>query len=201
MKIEFFLPTDNQYHQYCPHCHSEDIHRVFEDEKTFYLCNQCGNKSPRLIVIDPKIVWWIDKKTKEYWHESVGIFVVNNENKVIFFERTIYPFALAIPAGHLDTGENAETAIKRELYEETRLHAGSVKLFSKEDVIGDECRRGADNHKWHLYKTKVEKSGEVRINDEGMRPLWLTLEEAKNKKLVYPVRYFIEMYGDKLLET
>lgn len=141
----------------------------------------------------------MDKTTKEYWHESVGVFVFNEDGKALFFERTIYPFAFAIPAGHLDTGEDAETAAKRELQEEAGIEAPSVKLFSEEDVIGDECRRGADNHKWHLYTTKVEDVGEIKINDEGVKPVWLTLEEALQKELVYPVKYFIQKYEDKLL--
>lgn len=199
MKIDFPLPVDNQYHQYCPNCHSENINRIFEGGRTFYLCNSCSDKSPRLIVIDPKTVWWVDETTKEYWHESVGVFVFNKDDKALFFERTIYPFAFAIPAGHLDTGEDTETAVKRELQEEVGIETHGVKLFSEEDIIGDECRRGADNHKWHLYTTKVENVGEVTINDEGMRPVWLTLDEALQKELVYPVRYLIEKYRSRLL--
>ncbi len=200
MKIDFPLPTDNEYHQYCPKCHSEKINRIFEEEKTFYLCDQCGNKSPRLIVIDPKTVWWVDTNTKEYWHESVGVFVFNKEKKALFFERIIYPFAFAIPAGHLDVGENPEVAAKRELQEETGVVANNFKLFSEEDIVGDECRRGADNHKWHLYITNLEDIGEIKINNEGTRPVWLFLEEALKKDIVYPVRYFIEKYREKLLE-
>ncbi|MEK7453153.1 MAG: NUDIX hydrolase [Patescibacteria group bacterium] len=199
MKITFPLPENNRFHQYCSKCHSESINRTFEGEKTFYLCNSCGDKSPRLIVIDPKIVWWIDESTKEYWHESVGVFVFNEKNKALFFERIIYPFAFTIPAGHLDIEESAETAAKRELQEEAGIEVHSVKLFSEEDVIGDECRRGADNHKWHLYTAKVKNIDEIKINDEGVKPVWLTLEEALEKELVYPVKYFIEKYEDKLL--
>ncbi|MDP2837712.1 MAG: NUDIX hydrolase, partial [Candidatus Moranbacteria bacterium] len=90
-------------------------------------------------------------------------------------------------------------AAKRELQEEAGIETRGVKLFSEEDVIGDECRRGADNHKWHLYTTRVENVGEIKINDEGVKPVWLTLEEALQKELVYPVKYFIEKYGDRLL--
>lgn len=200
MKITFSLPTDGQYHQYCPSCHSESINRVLEGEKTFYLCDSCGNKSSRLIVIDPKTIWWVDKKDHEYWHESVGVFVFNDNSRALFFERTLYPFAFAIPAGHLDIGEVPETAGKRELEEETGIKIDNIHLFSEEDVVGDKCRRGADNHKWHLYTARVKKIGEIKINDEGVRPVWLSLEEALKKELVYPVRYFIKKYGQKLLE-
>lgn len=200
MQITFPLPKDGKYHQYCPQCHSESIHRVFEGEKTFYLCDSCGKKFPRLVVIDPGIVWWVDEKTREYWHESVGVFVFNEKKEALFFERTIYPFAFTIPAGHLDADEKPEVAAKRELAEESGIKVKSVTLFSEEDVIGDECRRGADNHKWHLYTAHISGQITVSINDEGVQPVWLSLEDALKKELVYPVRYFIEKYGNTLLQ-
>ena len=128
--------------------------------------------------------------------KNVGIFVSNSENKFLFFERIIYPFAFAIPAGHLDKGEDAETAAKRELKEEAGIKIDKVRLFSEEDVVGDKCRRGADNHKWHLYTTKVKDVNDLKINEEGINPVWLTLDEALQKDLVYPARYFIEKYGE-----
>ncbi len=184
--------------QYCIHCFSRKVDRIFQNGLTYYHCQVCGKIAERSLVIDNRIVWWIDKKTNEYWHESVGIFVFNSENKALFFERTIYPFAFAIPAGHLDAGEIAEIAVKRELKEETGIELDNARLFSEEDVIGDKCRRGADNHKWHLYTAKIENIEDMKINDEGTRPVWLTLDEALKTELVYPVRYFIEKYGEKL---
>lgn len=199
MKIDFPLPTDNSYHEFCPNCYSENIHAVKDGEKTFYLCDDCKNKSPRLLVIDPKITWWVDENTKEYWHESVGIFLFNSENKALFFERTLYPFVFTIPAGHLNTGETGGVAAKRELMEETRIMTENIKLFVQEDVLGDKCRRGADNHKWQLYIAKVERVEDIKINEEGLRPVWLTLEEALQKEeLSYPSQYFIKKYGNSL---
>jgi len=198
MKINFEIPKDNQYHQFCPECNSENINRIFKQNKTYYKCDNCNKISPRLIVLDPKIKWWIDNSTKEYWHESVGIFIFNESKEALFFERIIYPFSFAIPAGHLDLGENPGKAAKRELFEETGIKVGSVKLFSEEDVIGDKCRRGADNHRWHLYIAKIEKTDKIKLNDEGVKPIWLSLEQALCKDLVYPVEYFINKYGDTL---
>ena len=195
------IPTNislKQEGQYCIHCFSQKVERTYKNGLTYYYCQSCGMTAERSLVIDNNIVWWVDKKTNEYWHESVGIFVFNFENKALFFERTIYPFAFAIPAGHLDTGEIAEVAIKRELTEETGIESDDVRLFSEEDVIGDKCRRGANNHRWHLYVTKIKSADSVKINDEGVRPVWLTLNEALEKELVFPVRYFIEKYGEKL---
>ncbi len=201
MKIDFPLPIDGKYHQYCQKCHSENIERIFENEKTFYICKSCGHKSARLFVIDPKIVWWIDKESKEYWHESVGVFVFNKLGQALFFERIIYPFALTIPAGHLDVGEDFAAAAERELEEEAGIEVSALNLFLEEDVKGDGCRRGADYHKWHLYTVKINAAANIKINDEGVKPVWLSLDEALQKELTYPVRYFIEKYGQKLLEN
>lgn len=198
MKINFNIPHDDQYHQFCPECYSKNINRIFKNNKTYYTCTDCTGTFPRLIVIDPKITWWIDNSTKEYWHESVGIFIFNENNDVLLFERIIYPFALAIPAGHLDVDEEPERAVKREIFEETGLKISGLKLFSKEDVLGDKCRRGADNHTWHLYTTKIKKTDKIKLNDEGIKPIWLSLKQTLSKDLVYSVKYFIDKYGNTL---
>jgi 8-oxo-dGTP pyrophosphatase MutT (NUDIX family) len=186
--------------QYCTECFSDKIQRIFKKNLTYYHCSSCGKTLERSLVIDNKIVWWIDKNTRECWHESVGIFVFNSENKALFFERVMYPFAFAVPAGHLDVGEDVKTAVKRELKEEAGIIAENITLFTEEDVVGDQCRRGADNHRWHLYTTKVANVKNIKINDEGVNPVWLSLEEALQKDLVYPIRYFIQKYGKKLIE-
>lgn len=188
--------------QYCANCFSDKIKRVLKDGLTFHYCDSCGKTLERALVIDNKIVWWIDESSREYWHESIGVFVFNDQGKALFFKRIIYPFALAIPAGHLDSGEEPKTAVIRELFEETGIkpEKNEVKLFSEEDIIGDKCRRGADNHKWHLYVLKYNNTDNIIMNDEGVNPVWLSLEEALNNDPVYPVKYFIEKYGDKLLQ-
>ena len=199
MQIPLNIPL-NKEGQYCIHCFSQKVKSIFQDGLTYYQCQSCGKTAERSLVIDNNIIWWTDKKTNEYWHESVGVFIFNLENKALFFERTIYPFAFTIPAGHLDVGETADVAIKRELKEETGIKPDKITLFLEEDVIGDKCRRGADNHRWHLYVARVKKDQNIKINDEGTRPVWLSLNKALKKELTFPVRYFIEKYGERLLE-
>jgi 8-oxo-dGTP pyrophosphatase MutT (NUDIX family) len=201
MKITFPLPDDNQLHEYCVHCSSENVEKFKEgDGRTMFRCTACGKESSRRISIDPKLVWRVDEETKELVHESVGIFLSNQDEKVLFFELTKFPFGFAIPAGHLDTSETPLEAIKRELAEETTLAATDIELVSEEKLEGDCCSRGADIHLWHLYKGRVSGDASAHIDDhEGGKPVWLTLAEAQDKELTFPPRYFIEKYGEKLL--
>jgi len=193
----------NEEGQFCIECFSRDVERIFVENLTYYRCGSCGKTLERSLVIDNDIVWWVDEMTREYWHESVGIFVFNFQNKALFFKRTIYPFALTIPAGHLDVGESPKAAVARELFEEVGLAVDTenINLFSEEDVMGDQCRRGADNHKWHLYTTRIDTLVFPKVNDEGIEPVWLSFEEALREELVYPVRYFITTYKNKLFDN
>ncbi len=127
-------------------------------------------------------------------------FFLTQKEGFYFFDRTVFPFAYTIPAGHLDVGETPLQAVQRELLEETGLVASSIELVSTEELVGDECSRGADIHLWHLYKGKIAKIGEEQIDaHEGGNPAWFTPSEAKENNLTFPAHHFIDKYGDKLL--
>lgn len=203
MKINFDLPIDDKYHQYCPACYSEKIHEITKQENTYYFCEICKKDYPRLIIIDPEISWWVDRQTKEYWHESIGIFLFNSKKEVLLFKRIIYPFAFSVPAGHLNKNENPKKAIIREIKEEVNLiiNECDIKLFSKENLTEDPCRRGADSHKWHLFTGQVKNNQPITMNEEGIKPVWCSLDETLKKDLTQPVRFFIEKYGKQLLNN
>ena len=202
MKIKFSLPKDNKRHRYCLNCFSEEVIDIVLKGKKFYRCDSCHQIHDRLIDIDPVLKWWVDEKTGEYHHESVGIIVIRPDKKILFFERTIFPYGQTIPAGHLEANENPEKAVLRELKEETGLSLSKVNLFKEEDVSGDPCRRGADFHFWHLYLVKLNTSFTPKIQkEEGQKPIWLDLNQALKRKLTPPVRYFLEKYKNEITDS
>lgn len=199
MKLNFDWKNDGKYHQYCTHCHAETVEREYKDGKTFYYCETCKQRHERSIVIDPAVKWWV-ADDGEYWHESEGVFIRNPEGKFLFFERLIFPFALTVPSGHVDIGEDALTAAYRETKEEVGLEAKEFIKIATEDIVGDSCRRGADVHRWHAYLVLIDKKIDITVKEkeEGQKPAWLTLEEALQKDLIYPVEYIINKYQDAL---
>lgn len=200
MKILFPLPTDNKRHRYCQNCNSENVHDETIEGKTFYKCENCGKTLERLLDIDPALSWWVDPKTHEYWHESVGVLVKNPEIRFLFLERTIYPYGFTIPSGHLEKGENPLVAAKRELSEETGLVAEDLVDFKRIEIPADSCRRGADSHKWNLFRYLLREVSEITSDTtEGKNPVWLTFNEALTRKLTPPVRYILENYGQALI--
>lgn len=201
MKILFPLPTDGLRHRYCSVCFSENIKDVMVENKKMFYCNKCGLTYERIIDIDPKVVWWVDPLTKEYWHESVAVFVINNKKQLLFIERTIYPYVLTIPSGHLDVGESPVNGAKRELKEETEINSSDLIHVEDLEIENDKCRRGADFHKWHIYKYFVQDNIEITPDsNEGKNPIWFNYEEALNKNLGLHIIMLMKRYGKELLD-
>lgn len=184
--------------QYCVSCFSKNVRRIFQNDLTYYHCDSCGKTLERSIVIDNKIIWWLDKNNV-YWHESVGILVIF-EDKLLTFLRKIYPFSYAIPAGHLDKGELPGNAAKRELYEETGISANSLEIVKQNfEMPGDSCRRGSDDHLWHLYRIKLASMPDISLSNEAQSVRLMTLSELqREQQLTYPLKIFVDEMREKI---
>ena len=106
MKINFEIPNDG-------------VGRAKAEGKTVYPCGNCGAVNTRTIYFNSH-KYWIDHD-RELWHESSGVFIRNSDGKYLFYQRNEYPFALTVPSGHVDIGEDPEEAANRELSEETSI--------------------------------------------------------------------------------
>lgn len=158
--------------------------------------------SERSIVIDNKITWWVDENG-DYWHESVGVVVLNEDKKILCLLRKIFPFSYALPAGHLDKGEKPKIAALRELKEETSMQStvDQLKLVETFDMSGDSCRRGSDHHKWHLYKFVSSGSQELILSDEASTTRWCDVAELKKSNNVsFALNFIIDRFGGKLVK-
>lgn len=151
-----------------------------------------------MLVVDPKVTSWVDED-REYWHASAGAMIFNEKDELLLFKRLLHPFVYSIPAGHIEPREDPEDAVVREVAEEVGIADLTPRLVLREDIVGDECRRGADNHRWHLYCGRVNSAHPLCMNDEGTAPVWLSISEALRRPLAYPVMLFLRRHGDMLV--
>ncbi len=177
-------------------CFSGPIDRIERENRTYYRCHACSKTSERSIVIDNGITWWTDADGV-YHHESVGVVVLNERKEILCLLRTIYPFVYSIPAGHLDAGEEPKKAALRELREETGLSPQSgLELVGEFNLQGDPCRRGSDNHRWHLYKTHIAGTPKLNLCDEASRAEWFSVDKIRAlNNAAYPLRYIVDTFA------
>ena len=194
-------PTDGKLHAYCIRCRRETIRERSDRGRPAYHCLNCNAVSPRALIIDPAISWWLGDDG-EYWHETAGTFVRNLRDEFLFFERVKYPFGLTIPAGHVDRSESPVDAARRELFEEAGfgLPLRAFKLVVFEKMLGDECYRGSDAHRWNAYVARMRSNATVKVNTrESVRPRWLTLEQALRSNPTFALRSLITRHAGNIL--
>lgn len=120
-----------------------------------------------------------EHKTKIKEHKSVGAIIRKN-NKILMIDRKIYPFGWACPAGHIDSGETAAKALKREVKEETGLEVLKYKLLIHEFVDWNKCNRGVKGHDWCVYEV-FEWEGRVRQNKREEKKIgWINIKKIKS---------------------
>jgi 8-oxo-dGTP pyrophosphatase MutT (NUDIX family) len=192
VKLPFELPTHGHPHRYCTHCFAAGTlkRHYLKRSADYFVCSKCGERSFRSIIHDPKVAWWTDEKG-ELWHESVGIFIVSDDDALLLFKRRLYPAQYSIPAGHTEVALSTEANARKELVEETGLAPSTLKYLAQIDVAQDQCMRGADSHRWHLYEARVTGRPSVTINYEGREPVWVSVAEAKNLDLAPAIRTLI----------
>ena len=196
-------PDDGRRHEYCIFCRAEKVRKVTEDGRDHYECGECGRSAERRIMLDPETKSWV-APDGEYWHESAGVFARNPDGTFLFLRRKIYPVgSMAAPSGHVDVDdESFAFAASREMDEETGLQVEALlTAIATDDIVGDSCRRGSDAHRWHSFKVVFDTAigpEDLKLNYELEEPVWLTLDEALETRLSYPVRYVIELHRGEL---
>ncbi len=200
MKLTFMPPNDGHAHSLCFNCKQESLEAFEANRIHQFYCHNCQQTNLRALIIDPRVTWWVDE-SGEYWHEAAGVFAAKPDGTFLFFDRIKYPLGGTIPAGHSDVGEQSIVTAKRELREETGINADTLTPIATDDIWGDECRRGADVHRWHSFVAKVSQRTKVTIRDEGVGPVWLTLDQALMCNLTYATRYVITQHYDQILSA
>jgi len=137
---------------------------------------------------------------KKYPEPIVGALIVNKEGKILFGGGKKYKGKWTIPGGHVETGETLETAMKREVKEETGLDIEIIaKLGFSDSVFSDEfhkevhfvfcdflCRYDGDNKKIKDHKEF----------DGGFQ--WMEVNEALKLDLFHGAKKIIKEYTEYL---
>ena len=117
-------------------------------------------------------------------HFSVGAIIVKDD-KYLLIDRVQPPLGFAGVAGHIDEGEDAERAIRREVEEESGLKIKNLELLFEEYLDWNWCSKKINGHHWYLFRCEFD--GDLKLNKEETKSIgWYSVEEIK-KMILEPV--------------
>lgn len=131
-----------------------------------------------------------------------GILVKNPEGKILLVKKREgvgpYPGTYLTPGGGVNTGESADQAVRRELYEETGVKAANIRRVLFDDDV-TENYRGEQTHYIMLLYTGDYVSGDLRPtegDDDKLEVIrWFTPQEAAALPLSPPLQKLLGFIG------
>jgi len=106
-------------------------------------------------------------------HETVAA-IIENEGKVLLVKRADEPFVgkWVLPGGHIETGEDTDYAIVREVKEETGLSFYDFSFVMQNPEIFPE-----ESWEAMVYVFKGKAKGELKKNSESSEIRFFSLDE------------------------
>ena len=126
---------------------------------------------------------------------TVGALIFNAKNEALMIRTHKWSGLWGIPGGKIKRGEKSETALRREIMEETALKITDIEFVLVQDCISSkEFYRDAHFVLLNYTCRCPAKNPRVTLNEESCEYRWLTLAEAKQQlKLNKPTKLLIDV--------
>jgi mutator protein MutT len=135
--------------------------------------------------------------TQTYPEATVGALIVNEKGEVLIVRSHKWGDKYTVPGGHIELGERAEDAIRREVKEETGLDAEPVELLIVQQAIYPKDFYKHEHYLFMDYLLKA-KTSEVHLDGRELQDyIWIKPEEALKLDLEKYTRNFVLKYLDK----
>jgi phosphoglycolate phosphatase len=124
---------------------------------------------------------------------TVGALIFNGADEVLMIRTHKWSNKWGIPGGKIKWGETSESALRREIKEETGLKVTDIEFVLVQDCIhSKEFYHDAHFVLLNYTCCCAGKNPRVKLNDEGQEFRWVKLAEAKKLKLNKPTKILID---------
>jgi nucleoside triphosphatase len=143
----------------------------------------------------PSAISWFILITQKYPEATVGALVVNPNGEVLIVRSSKWNDRFTVPGGHIELGELAEDAIKREVREETGLDVEVVKLLLVQQAIYPKFYCKHEHFVFMDYLCRTQGT-DVKLDDRELQHyVWVNPHEALKLDLEEYTRNFVEAYN------
>lgn len=131
---------------------------------------------------------------RRYPEPTVGAVITNPQGKIFLMRSHKFHDRYVIPGGHVEVGETMETALKREIKEETGLTIYDLEFICFHESIFDPGFHKKKHLLFFDYACRT-RSTKVRLNEEGQSYVWVLLPKAMRLDLEPYTRKTLELYS------
>jgi nucleoside triphosphatase len=118
-------------------------------------------------------------ETQVFPEPTVGVFIINDEGKLLLLQSHKWPGKYVVPGGHVELGERIEQAAVREAREETGLEVYDLQFLCWQEFIYDESFWQRKHFIFFDFACKCS-ANTVQLNDEAESFIWIQPEKALN---------------------
>jgi nucleoside triphosphatase len=123
---------------------------------------------------------------------TVGGLVVSGKGEILLVRSWKWNDKFTVPGGHIELGERAEDAVKREVKEETGLELDSVELLLVQQAIYPEDYCKHEHFVFLDYICRAKEDAEVRLDNRELQSyVWVNPEDALNLDMEEFTRAFV----------
>lgn len=113
-----------------------------------------------------------------YPEATVGALIVNAKGEILLAKSSKWHHNFTVPGGHIELGERAEDAIKREVKEETGLDVEPIELLLVQQAI---YPKNFYKHEHYIFMDYVcrAKDSNVKLDGRELQThIWIRPEDA-----------------------
>ncbi|MGD0422103.1 MAG: NUDIX domain-containing protein [Candidatus Bathyarchaeia archaeon] len=136
--------------------------------------------------------------SQKYPEATVGALVANPKGEVLIVQSSKWADKHTVPGGHIELGELAEDAIKREVKEETGLDVEVVKLLLVQQAIYPKFYRKHEHFVFMDYLCRTRDTTVKLDGRELQQYAWVSPSGALELDLEEYTRNFVEAYLKEL---
>ena len=115
----------------------------------------------------------------EYPEPTAGALIQDPEGRILLLRSHKFNDLYTIPGGHIELGETAEEALRREVKEETGLEVYDIAFLMYQDFVFDEAFWKRKHFVFLDFTCKTDCTI-VQLNDEAQDYQWTTPADALN---------------------